>query len=134
MALNVGVNDVPATVKLAMVGLSDKATSRYSPVTHSDALHLRSNFVTLDWLAEHLKLVYANALVIDAEGSELDVIIGAKKLIAMSPELVILVEIHPNLRRGIVSDVITTLSTMGFNGILASESHETVTFVFKRRS
>lgn len=133
-SLNVGLGSDNNFHYMEMVGLSDSGASRHLLKSEGHALRFRARFATLDWLATHFNISKVDFLVVDVEGSEPEVIAGGRVLIARSPGLVILMELHPQFRIGVETETINVLSGMGFRGVRTFATAETTTYVFTKLS
>lgn len=130
--LNVGVWRRNSPRIMQTIGLTDSGASQYFQRSGSQVMHFRAHFVTLDWLLRDLKIARLDALIIDAEGSELEIIEGGGDVIRQSQKLVIQIELHPSLRRGVDARVKELLSSMGYRALHVSSNRGAVTFLFKK--
>lgn len=131
-SLNMGLGSDTTFRYMEMVGLSDSGASQHVLKSEGHALRFRARFVTLDWLAMHFNISKADFLVVDVEGSEPEVVAGGRALIARSPGLVILMELHPQVRAGVEAETINVLSGMGFRKVRTFATAETTTCVFTK--
>lgn len=130
--LNVGVWRSNSPRIMQTVGLTDSAASQYSQRSRVPVMRFRAHFVTLDWLLRNLNITRLDTLIIDAEGSELEIIEGGMGVIRRSQELAIQIELHPSLRRGVDARVMELLSSLGYRALHVSSGRGAVTFLFKK--
>jgi FkbM family methyltransferase len=129
LLLNVGMGAKEnATGILRLQGPGDSSASVL--FSKSGSLKIPCMFTTIDELVFNNKIKKLDILIIDAEGSEVEVLNGSyKTLNRLRPR--ILIELHPEFRQCVVKQVVDTLEGRKYKGTVFSVDLKTITYLFQ---
>ena len=109
-------------------GPTDKAASSNSPGAHY--IQLACEFTTLDNFVRHCNLARLDAMIIDAEGSESEILQGANETLVAYPNANILMEIHHPHTVDEIARLLFKLTGNSYRIEIISKSYDTISCEF----